>query len=116
MPRRGPAPSPFSAHRRLEQLIGRLDLEELEDLDWWIHSRIEELKTPPPATVDAEKVVEEKRTARGCLRRELVQCGKQCRGCRKGHGPYWYLYAWCRGRVRKTYVGKTLKQKEHADA
>src|SRR5215212_7005751 len=46
----------------------------------------------------------------GCYRLEMVRCGKDtCKKCTNdayGHGPYWYLYRYSAGKVRKTYIGK----------
>ena len=42
---------------------------------------------------------------------QISFCGKtRCRKCREGigHGPYWYAYQTINGRVKRTYIGKTL--------
>ena len=42
---------------------------------------------------------------------QYQKCGKpSCKTCResKGHGPYWYAYWHESGKLRSTYVGKTL--------
>ena len=41
-------------------------------------------------------------------RQERVRCGRQ--GCtRCPHGPYWYAYWREDGRVRSSYIGKSLR-------
>jgi len=47
----------------------------------------------------------------------FITCGKErCRkGCRRGvpsHGPYWYAFAWIKGKARSYYVGKVLPRLE----
>ena len=55
-------------------------------------------------------------------RLELVDCGKgasgRCRKCTDGpaHGPYWYRYRWCDGKMHKRYVGKRLPSSLSAGA
>lgn len=40
-------------------------------------------------------------------RKELIYCGKACRGC--PHGPYWYVYFRKDGVERCKYLGKKLR-------
>ncbi len=42
---------------------------------------------------------------------QISFCGKtRCKKCREGigHGPYWYAYQTINGRIKRTYVGRTL--------
>jgi hypothetical protein len=45
----------------------------------------------------------------GHYRSEMVRCGQErCKKCSEGagHGPYWYLYRYSGGKVKKFYIGK----------
>jgi len=61
-------------------------------------------------------MVERKVVAGVLCQRQFVRCGKQC-WCMKAagppfHGPYWYAYTFNkRGRVRCTYIGKSISAK-----
>lgn len=49
---------------------------------------------------------------KGHLRPEFVRCEKQGCRCRDGikHGPYWYLYRYEKGKLRKKYIGRDLPE------
>lgn len=89
----------------------RLELEQLEQLDTWLHATMRELErtpAPEPSSPGFDRRVR----GRVTYQRELVRCGKPRCHCSKGgkpHGPYWYAYHWRGGRVRKLYIGKFLK-------
>jgi DNA-binding SARP family transcriptional activator/Tfp pilus assembly protein PilF len=49
---------------------------------------------------------------------QVTWCGKpNCRRCRegKGHGPYWYAYQTVDGRLKRSYIGKTLPESARAE-
>jgi hypothetical protein len=58
----------------------------------------------------APNVVETIVSPGGHYRAEMVRCGQErCKKCAEGaygHGPYWYLYQYSGGKVRKSYIGK----------
>jgi hypothetical protein len=93
-----------------------LSLDELRQLDEWLHDRIEEAEADEEIPVSASRaVVEQRKTPTGTYRLELVKCGKDhCKVCRGGpaHGPYWYAYWKQKGRTRSEYIGKELKQRK----
>jgi hypothetical protein len=94
-----------------------LSLDELRQLDDWLHDRIataaaDEKKKPRRAS---RIIVEERKTPTGTYQLELVKCGKPaCKVCKGGpaHGPYWYVYWKEDGRTRSKYIGKELKPGE----
>lgn len=86
-----------------------LTLDELRQLDTWLHQHIEDLAAAIPVPA-GRAVVEQRRTPTTTYRLELVTCGKPaCRTCKAGpaHGPYWYAYQRTGRTLRSTYVGKT---------
>jgi len=73
----------------------------------------------PPRHSPHSATVSQRLRSRGYTYELLwVNCGKPaCRSCNgesravdlpRGHGPYWYLLAPCRGRPRRLYIGKNL--------
>jgi hypothetical protein len=109
----------MSAVHRTHRLLLAIDaaglsLDELHQLDAWLHERIAaaELEDTPQAA--NRVVIEERKAPTGTYRLELVKCGKdRCKRCAKApaHGPYWYMY-WKRdGRTRSKYISKELKTK-----
>ncbi len=100
------------------QTAGKLHLEELYELDAWLHEQIqllEEEQARPIPKKDGSEVLEERQIGAITYRLELVKCGKASCHCAKGgdlHGPYWYGYWWDHGKTRKTYVGKSLPSKK----
>ena len=62
-------------------------------------------------------VVEQRSRRSGTLRLERVKCGKdRCKKCAEGggHGPYWYLYLRCDGKLTSRYIGKELPRELRA--
>lgn len=53
------------------------------------------------------RVVSSFRDGKYTYRKELVWCGKNCRGC--PHGPYWYAYWRKDGVEHCRYIGKNLR-------
>ena len=52
-------------------------------------------------------VVEQRSRRSGTLRLERVKCGKdRCKKCAEGggHGPYWYLYFRCHGKLTSRWA------------
>ena len=95
-----------------------LSLDELRQLDEWLHDRIEEAQAHEEIPVAAGRaVVEQRKTPTGTYRLELVKCCKPaCKVCKAApaHGPYWYAYWKHKGRTRSEYIGKELKQRKAA--
>lgn len=80
------------------------ELRQVEARARELIERIAEWQKPAPT---AEEI---QRAPGGCYRQEYVRCGKErCKKCAdggQGHGPYWYLYRYQNGGIRKTYIGK----------
>ena len=95
---------------RLCRAVEELSTAELHDLEAGIAALIEAREQPPEPPENPNRVVvEERPTADGTWRLELVKCGKdRCKLCAGGpaHGPYWYLYGKQGRRTRSKYVGK----------
>ena len=90
--------------------ITKVTTAELEELRKWIEAEFvrRELAVREPAP--GRQIVEERPASTGTLRLEMVKCGKdQCKKCERGegHGPYWYLYFRCNGKLISKYIGKT---------
>jgi hypothetical protein len=106
----------MSAVHRTRRLMLALDavalsLDELRQLDAWLHDRIAAAESEDIPQAANRVVVEERKAPTGTYRLELVKCGKErCKRCAKApaHGPYWYRYWKQDGRTRSQYIGKTL--------
>jgi hypothetical protein len=63
-----------------------LSVDELRELDEWLHDRIEEAEADEEIPVPASRaVVEQRKTPTGTYRLELVKCGKPaCKVCKAG--------------------------------
>jgi hypothetical protein len=89
-----------------------LSLDELRQLDAWLHDRIAAAESEDMPQAANRVVVEERKAPTGTYRLELVKCGKErCKKCGQApaHGPYWYRYWKQEGRTRSQYIGKELK-------
>lgn len=95
---------------RLVPQLRALALVELQEVDDWIHDRLDELDPWVPPPRQGREVVERARVGKVSYQRELVRCGKPTCRCVKGkpHGPYWYSYQRVQGRMVSKYVGKKL--------
>ena len=95
-----------------QDLAQTLTLDELRELDAWLHEQISALESEPVHEIPVRRdrqVVEVRHHGAVTYRLELVKCGK-CRRCAAGatHGPYWYGYYKRGGRTRSVYIGKDL--------
>lgn len=93
----------------LADVVAEFSERELAELEHVIDERRRELALEAKRPRGRE-VLEERRGLVGgyVYRLELVKCGKASCRCAtgKGHGPYWYAYAWSRGRTVSYYVGR----------
>jgi hypothetical protein len=87
-----------------------LKLEQLRDLDAWLHGLIRKTEAADRRGASRREVVQEETAGNKTYRLEGVRCGKQGCRCFDGylHGPYWYAYWSENGRTRSRYVGKRL--------
>ena len=95
-----------------------LKLEQLRDLDAWLHGLIRKSEAAERRGSSRCEIVREQTIASKTYRLEGVRCGKQGCRCADGelHGPYWYAYWSENGKTRSQYVGKKLpegKAKKH---
>lgn len=91
----------------------QLTIDQLRQLDDWLHERIEKLEEPAlaPPTRPGREIIEQRQIGKKTFQLELIRCGKAACRCAKGkgHGPYWYSYWSAGGKTRSAYVGKELK-------
>jgi hypothetical protein len=84
---------------------------ELEALKNRIEAQLTRRELAQREPLKGRQVVEERPASGGTLRSEMVKCGKtRCRKCERGegHGPYWYLYFRCNGKLTSRYIGKMI--------
>ncbi len=96
---------PKTIHRALE----RQNLSTLFEIRDMVEHLIAQRGQPlSPEELPLGKVVQEVKTIGSITyRRELVSCGKNCKGC--PHGPYWYGYWREGGKTHSKYIGKNLR-------
>jgi hypothetical protein len=106
--------------RQIKRSARALPLEELINLEAWLHRFIRrtKAKTRKVAANGWREVLEEQIIDKKTYRLVKVHCSKK--GCKcasgGGHGPYWYAYWSEKGRTRSMYIGKKLPQQESQDA
>ena len=91
-----------------------MKLEQLKDLDIWLHEYIRKAEEAGRKRAMRREVISERDIDNRTYRLESVRCGKE--GCRcavgKLHGPYWYAYWSEDGRTKSQYIGKKLSGKK----
>lgn len=89
----------------LTRSVRRLSRQQLIELIELANELLDIATAPPdPPKRKDRDVLEQMRAGSVTYQRELVRCGKHCRGC--PHGPYWYAYYRSGGRVMSKYIGK----------
>ncbi|MFQ5796689.1 MAG: DUF6788 family protein [Candidatus Bipolaricaulia bacterium] len=89
--------------------LGQLSLDELYDVDTYLHQLIEELERAAAEEISVKRgreVVGEYKVGSKTYRLERVSCGKSNCKCAKEelHGPYWYAYWWENGHTKSEYI------------
>lgn len=97
--------------RQIKQAARALSLDQLRQLDEWLHRQIRTLEEADERLAQRRReIVEERIIDRKTYRKVGVRCGKEGCKCAEGelHGPYWYAWWSERGRTKSRYVGKEL--------
>src|SRR5262245_3847534 len=96
----------------------KLKLEQLIDLDIWLHEHIRKTEAAGRRRAARREVVSERDINNRTYRLESVRCGKESCRCAAGelHGPYWYAYWSEDGRTKSQYIGKKLPRKRRRGA
>ncbi len=99
---------------KIKQEVNRLGLEQLRDLDVWLHEVIGKAEVAGHERISARENIRKPDVDTKTFRLEKVRCGKAGCKCAGGdlHGPYWYAYWSENGRTRSQYVGKNLPGKK----
>jgi hypothetical protein len=99
----------MSRFASVKHTVMKMPLVELLELDELVHDLIPQVQFAENQQI---KLLEgkQKETSNGCYQQEMVSCGK-CKNCLSNgpsHGPYWYLYYYVDGQLKKKYFGKHL--------
>lgn len=95
---------------KIKREANMLKLEQLRDLDVWLHGLIRKAEAAGRRSTAQSEIVREQSIDNRTYRLEGVRCCKEGCRCADGelHGPYWYAYWSENGRTRSQYVGKRL--------